>query len=148
MKQRLLTVFSAVSLLLLMGAILLCIASFVSDSVQGWDRWGRQIVLYSSEGITAVNVTGDHPSEFRWRLLGFQFAHFNLGTNPGLWRVAVPHWFLFLATSVLPAMWIRNRLRRPSPGICTRCGYDLRATPDRCPECGTVPTADRVSSPA
>src|SRR5580658_3373286 len=56
--------------------------------------------------------------------------------------VVVPNWFVILVTAVLPARWMlisHRRWRMRPSGHCSQCGYDLRATPDRCPECGTVP---------
>jgi hypothetical protein len=40
----------------------------------------------------------------------------------------------------------RERKRRMRESLCIKCGYDLRASPHRCPECGMVPTK-LVSTP-
>jgi hypothetical protein len=58
-------------------------------------------------------------------------------------RAQIPHWTLVLITAVLPICWLidlRRRYRNQiQAGFCAFCGYDLRATPDRCPECGGIP---------
>lgn len=52
-----------------------------------------------------------------------------------------PLWFptTILCLLSIPAMLALRRRYRPAPqpGKCARCGYDLRASTDRCPECGT-----------
>ena len=58
------------------------------------------------------------------------------------WVAAVPHWCLALFFAVLPARWLLKLIRRRRTslaGLCHQCGYDLRATPGRCPECGAEP---------
>jgi hypothetical protein len=57
----------------------------------------------------------------------------------------VPTWLVALVAALPMLCWWRLRRRQVKhhvAGRCAHCGYDLRATPEICPECGMV--ADRV----
>ena len=67
------------------------------------------------------------------------------------WQVRLPYGAAAAAavTAVLPVtrLLITRRMRRRRSGLCPACGYDLRASRDRCPECGTPISRARSSAP-
>jgi hypothetical protein len=79
----------------------------------------------------------------RAEFLGVETYHVAAGpASVDSYRViVVPLAYLFVPAAVAPAVWTWARQRRrmhARSGRCVRCGYDLRATPGRCPECGTT----------
>jgi len=76
---------------------------------------------------------------------GVQLITEPAASGPPPYRIIViPLIYPALLLAVPPAAWLAvslRRRRRLRAGRCRQCGYDLRASPDRCPECGTVPGA-------
>ena len=80
------------------------------------------------------------------RALGFVFYR---GERAAFYEV--PYWFISAFFLLLPLRAVSRRLRviagrrRMARGQCSQCGYDLRATADRCPECGMSAVAQTIN---
>ncbi|MCC6908082.1 MAG: hypothetical protein IT430_09095 [Phycisphaerales bacterium] len=114
--------------------------------------WECSLGMRKTGGITAnggmVSIwyieTPDHPRiEFTCtfeRHLGpmqwwFDSHRFTTGAVTVGW-FAIPTWVIVLPFGV-PALWLWYHDRRHAPGLCVKCGYDLRGTAHAvCPECG------------
>ena len=123
----------------------------------GWHRssfeWGTPRFKFSmTANLLAFGMemaTWTKPPHY---LLGFGFDYVSLnlgaagpaamsGTHK-MTRIVVPFWFLMLLSATPVLLQLRRSVRLRScrrRQRCFQCGYDLRATPDRCPECGTTP---------
>jgi hypothetical protein len=122
------------------------LANWVFDGFRGdWKRESRFLGIRWEQGMHHAypNAEVDWRPRSTWNALG-PFAY---------WQLHVPYGIsLFFALS-LPVLrvagWIYRRRKRTAAlaaNRCPICDYDLRATPDRCPECGTPVRSSAVVS--
>jgi hypothetical protein len=126
----------------------------------GWVSGDLYTAYTSSPVLPEVGPARLSKADGTWRHATFKPAppsrgwywyegHDSAGTpgslGPGHGFVTGLHlWAVAVLTLILPTLWIRSRRtvhKRQRLGLCLACGYDLRATPERCPECGMIPAA-------
>ena len=144
--RRRLTRSAAVMLVLCLGVTALWVRSYWRWNVAGVRLGTRSVVIASWRGCVGAGIqrsAGTGPVILRESAPpdgitppDHYFHGFFVDTSAGF-GVGVPLWLPL--TALLALGLYRQSSRREPPGCCTTCGYDLRATPDRCPECGTVP---------
>jgi hypothetical protein len=108
--------------------------------------------------LTHVSVEIDRDGRVHWNTeRNTQFVMpgptildtYNASLHPSPWitlqerEIVVPYLHLMAVCSLFPLLWgslaVRRTIRswrRMRRGLCVRCGYDLRESPERCPECG------------
>jgi len=190
MKRRLLTLLTALSLLLCLVVVALWVRSGDTADEVAYARAGGHFVwVVSQQGRFILCGVSGWPAEqpLYWETTRHSRFRSNVSIAephstlvaryPDLWifagtasvdqggipgqpptrgwcvqfryrTVAVPLALINLLLLGLQARGFvrRQRNRRIALGLCTRCGYDLRATPDACPECGTRPAARTMAA--
>jgi hypothetical protein len=146
MRRHVFNLVALLSVAVFLAAVILGVRSYQFDRSQTGESLSfrrtdpRWWVISHRGTLTLCRQNGkDWGREFgKVEGLGFKFGGLK-GPNGSLWNLAVPYWFIASAAAVLPALWAlrRRRLRRRcASGLCRRCGYDLRGSAERCPECG------------
>jgi hypothetical protein len=162
MKRTLFTFFSALSLLLFFAAVcVLWVRSYWATDTWAWfqpdmkagratewrARSERGWIRFSELKLSIAKKVYSSPTALKQVEAMAGLSH-SSGRRDygGPQRMAIPHAAMLLPPAVLPLLWAWHRRaerRRTSAGRCPSCGYDLRATPERCPECGAVPAVAR-----
>jgi hypothetical protein len=137
-------------------SLVLCVVTLVLWGFGAFDvtivllRHPNELYSYS-DGIcywimprNFVNLVNGHTRIGGRGFLVGGFARYSFENGETGLFVGVKHWFVVACTAALGfpaarqlARWIHRR-QLSRHGCCHVCGYDLRATPDRCPECGTA----------
>jgi hypothetical protein len=154
-RQRLFAIVSVLSLQLSLATAVLWVLSYRLEEQIYFRCSTGSAYLTSSAGRLGVDlqcrsgypirefglfhdrvVDNDFTYTFEPAPLGFAWRY----PHEDAFECAIPHWFALLAFAIAPTFWFfgihRRRVTRRKLGLCPTCGYDLRATPERCPECG------------
>jgi hypothetical protein len=150
--------FCCLALSLLMGAAMVWLWVRSYQGPDYVEYGGKDRMLYkviSGHGTMDFLIIPRWPQEERFRIdrydayvyYGTRYSKRLLGFGTDVqWPeyggryVNVPHWFFALCLAGMGVLFGRAwwRRRERSGGRCRVCGYDMRATPQRCPECGEV----------
>jgi len=146
-----LTLLSRWLVLAFAAVVIIAAVSFIDDFVATTPNGLNQFVLLAG-GLDWNHRDSQVPQFFfeqgkpeGMRMLGFAIETvptIALGVGGTYRRVSIPLWPLLLVIAIRPAIEIYRirrealRERRRAAGQCAYCGYDLRASGERCPECG------------
>jgi len=157
LAQHFLLVGAVASTLLLLGVMWLWMRNLRGVDFVEYGGNGKWLVkVISGHGTVDFLVIPRWPQEEEFRVgrydtyvyYGTRYSKRVLGFGTDVqWPeyggryVNVPHWFVVLLISGMGfwfgrAWW--KRRGRGTAGKCRICGYDMRATPQRCPECGAL----------
>ena len=161
MIRRLLNFLTALSLLLFVAAAVVWVRSERTEDYFWWraatahpaqvvTSRGRVVLNWGS--VALPNLDGPpagwvvHTTEPMYRMGNFDvadsvnqtFAGFGAAFDRRSGTVVVPCWFVAVVSALLPgvrAVRHDQRSQRRREQRRHACGYELRATPQRCPEC-------------
>ena len=96
-------------------------------------------------------------SDFIQQTLGFQicWAGFTVPAGEtgmrGAYSITIPFWFAIPVCAIFALPWLWRTLRRRHRirhGLCLLCGFDLRASVGKCPECGAPIPPRKATAPS
>jgi len=161
LRRKLFNFAAAVSLVLCVATLLLTRGSYSIESRDvvdaenfrwhsGWlDLWRVKVEVgtltlwretLKHDGL--ADYSGPDPQLREFQHLGVRYKSSPRYSLTEI-EVTIRLWLLCVLFAFLPSMFVIRRMRSRRLVLrrrCMRCGYDLRATPERCPECGTAVT--------